>query len=117
MIAAIAPNMSAISWVTAAHIASDSTPRATRVAIRLSAACSAATRSSACRASAFATAVATSSVNWPRRATDRSGIGSGSVEIAMITPHNRPSTLIGVPMADRNPALRAVRAISPSRLL
>jgi hypothetical protein len=56
-------------------------------------------------------------VNWPRRASDRSGIGSESVEIAMITPHNWPSTLIGAPIAERKPAPCAACAISPDKAL
>ena len=69
------------------------------------------------RAVAFDTAVATSSVNWLSRISERSGIGSGSVEIAMIVPQVRPSTMIGAPIADRNPAARATSAIVPGNAL
>ena len=66
---------------------------------------------------AFDTAVATSSVNWRSRISECSGIGSGIVEIAMIAPQVAPSTMIGAPIADRNPAPRATSAIVPSSAL
>ena len=53
------------------------------------------------RLSAFAIAVATSSVNEASRASVSAGSGSSAVEAAVMTPHRRPSTTIGLPTADR----------------
>jgi hypothetical protein len=50
---------------------------------------------SAARLSAFAIAVATSSVNEARRASVSAGSGCSRVMPAAIIPHSRPSTMIG----------------------
>ena len=49
----------------------------------------------------LAIAVATSSVNEERRASVSEGSGSSAVEAAVTTPQSRPSTMIGVPTAER----------------
>ena len=54
---------------------------------------------SSARLSAFAIAVATSSVNSARRDSIPAGIGSDFVDPAAITPQRRPSTMIGAPAA------------------
>jgi hypothetical protein len=77
---------------------------------------------SSARAVAFDTAVATSSVNCLSLISERSGIGSGCVEIAMIVPQVRPSTMIGAPTADRisvdispkRPPISSCTAIAPA---
>jgi hypothetical protein len=53
------------------------------------------------------------SVICASRASDRSGIGSGPVEMAKIAPHVPPSTMIGAPIAERKPASRATVATVP----
>ena len=65
------------------------------------------------RAVAFETAVATSSVNWLSRTSERSGIGSGRLENAMIPPQVAPSTTIGTAIAERQPASRVCSAVPP----
>jgi hypothetical protein len=76
----VAADAAATSCVTAEKTSAGATPCATSVATRRSAACSAATRSSACRVretasrdSAFAMAVATSWENLSRRSSVSSG--------------------------------------------
>jgi hypothetical protein len=54
----------------------------------------------------LAIAVAISSVNWPIRGSVSGGSGASRVS-ASIAPHNRPSTMIGVPTAARIPSCRA----------
>src|SRR6266540_2874535 len=92
------------SSMTSAKISSGCSPSATSVAMRRNVACSAATRSSACRASAFATAVATRSVNWPSRASDRSGIDEfqpkrRAMSAASPEASSYPSTRAGLPVS------------------
>jgi hypothetical protein len=65
--------------------------------------------SSAC-AWAFAIAVATSSVKSARRASVSAGSGSGRAELTPISPHSRPSTVIGHPTVERTPSWRATSA-------
>jgi hypothetical protein len=65
----------ATSSVTAANTSSGGAPRATSVATRRNAACSRASRASPARLSAFAIAIAASSVNEARRASVSSGSG------------------------------------------
>ena len=74
--------------------------------------------SSAC-ACAFAIAVATSAVNFASRFSVSGGNGSGRVEAATITPHSRPSMLIGAPTADRmaRPGSSAAAALEGSAWL
>ena len=39
--------------------------------------------------------------------------GSSRVDATLMTPHSRPSTLIGTPTAERNPEPRSASAASP----
>jgi hypothetical protein len=84
------------------------------VATRRSEACSSATRCSSWRASALATAVATSSVNLAIWASVSSGNGSSRLVEAATTPHSRPPTTIGQPTEARIPSARASVAIAPA---
>ena len=68
--------------------------------------------SSAC-VSAFATAVATSSVKSAIRDSVFGGNGSSRRVDAAITPHTRPPTTIGQPTDERIPSACASRAIGP----
>jgi hypothetical protein len=101
------------SRATAPNSSLDGTSWATSVATRRSAACSSANRASPARLSAFATAVASSSVNWTRRASVSDVKGSDCSEPAAITPQTRPSTMIGVPTAERTPPSRTATSIAP----
>ena len=101
------------SFATAANTSSGGAPCATSVATRRSAACSSASRASPARVSAFATAVATRSVNWASRGSVSAGIGSSRLQPAAITPQRRPSTVIGVPIAERTPVSRVGVPIGP----
>ena len=66
------------------------------------------------RLSAFAIAVAKSSVNCARRVSVSAGSrGSNRIEPTVITPHRRPSTTIGVPTVERKPLLRAAIPTGP----
>ena len=91
----------------------DGAARATSVATRRSAACSAAKPRSSTRAWAFAIAVAASSVNPASRASVSVGSGCSRVDTRTITPHRRPSTLTGAPTAARTPNSRATSAAAP----
>ncbi len=88
------------SSATAANTDIDGAPAATSSAIRRNAACSSASSRSAARESAFAIAVAISSVNFSSRAAASSG--SGAVEFTVIAPHSRPLTTIGLPTRASN---------------
>ncbi len=101
------------SSVTAANTSWEGTPRATKVATRRNAACSSATWASSARLSAFAIAVASSSVNEARRASTSGGSTCPSSEPMTVTPHRRPSTTIGVPIDERMPRSRAASADRP----
>jgi hypothetical protein len=61
---------------------------------------------SSARPAAFAIAVATSSVNEARRSSVSGGNGRSPRELAAITPHTRPWTMIGVPADDWKPLSR-----------
>ncbi len=65
--------------------------------------------------SALAIAVATSSVNSPSRDSVPTGIGSGDVDDATITPHSRPSTRIGHPALERTPMARSCSTRAPEQ--
>jgi len=98
MPAASAPSSRRTSSATAEKISAGWTPRATSVATRRSAACSSARRasssrlvSSAARFCAFATAVATRSVNSLIRCSVSGGSGACPEPTAII-PHSRPLT-------------------------
>ena len=108
-----APVTVATSSATAANTTSGETPSATSVATRRRAACSSAIRRSSERASAFAIAVATSSVNLPICDSVSGGKGSSLFFEAAITPHSRPATTIGQPTDERMPSSRASLAIAP----
>ena len=110
------PNSPATSAATAVNTSPGGTASATSIATRLSAACSAATCFSALRASAFAMAMATSSVNAPIRSSIPAGSGPGPEEPTDITPQSRPSTTTGVPTAARTPMARARLAAGPPAL-
>jgi hypothetical protein len=88
--------------VTAAKTSLCGVPRATRVATLRSAACSFASRRRSPRPSAFATAIATISVNAAIWVSVFGGNG-GPVDEAAITPHSRPDTMIGAPTDERIP--------------
>ena len=98
------------SSATTANTASGDTPPATSVATRRSAACSSAWLRSSTRACALAIAVPTSSVNPASRASVPAGSCSSQVDIALMSPHSRPSTLIGAPTDERMPRSRATSA-------
>jgi len=91
------------SAVMAANTSSGGTARATSVATRRSAACSPANPRSSPRACALATAVATSSVNPASCASVSAGSSSSWVNATTMTPHSRPSMLIGTPTDERSP--------------
>ena len=91
------PTSSATAWKTAAGGAASATSSATR----RSAACSSATARSSSRAWVFAIAVATRSVKSASRYSIPLGSPSGCSDPTVITPHSRPSTLIGAPAAER----------------
>jgi hypothetical protein len=86
------------------------------VATRRSPACSCASRDRAARLSAFATAVATSSVKEASRVSLSSGSGCSRVDPPTIAPHRFPSTMIGVPTTERMPASRTAAPIAPEAL-
>jgi hypothetical protein len=66
------------------------------------------------RLAVFEKAVAMSAVNSARRSSMRSGNGSPSHPQVAITPHTRPSTMIGAPAPERMPFVRAASAIAPA---
>ena len=103
----------ATSAVTASNTSSGGAARATSVATRRSAACSSAWLRSSMRACALAIAVATSSVKAASRSSVFAGIGRSCPDATAMTPHNRPSTLIGTPTAERSRQLRAASATIP----
>src|ERR1700756_2914676 len=82
-----------ISSTTAPNTSAGGAPRATTVATRRNAACSSASRASPARLSAFAIAVASSSVNCARRASVSAGSGWSPDEAAPNNPH-RPAGLV-----------------------
>ncbi len=98
------------------NTSSGAAPRATSVATRRSAACSSASRARAARLSVFAIAVATSSVKEARRVSVSGGSGCSRVEPAKIIPHRRPSTMTGVPTAERMPVSRTTALSGPEEL-
>ena len=65
------------------------------------------------RASAFAIAVATSSVNASIRRSASVVRGSGRVRAAITAPHSRPSTTIGLPLPVCTPARAKALATEP----
>jgi hypothetical protein len=86
------------SLATAANTSSGATPRAASVATRRNAACSSASRVRAARLSAFAIAVAKSSVKEARRDSLSADNGcSVDREPTIMTPQGRPWTMIGDP--------------------
>ena len=101
------------SSVTAANTSSGGAARATSVATRRSAACSSAKPRSSTRACALAIEVATSSVNPASRASVSDGSGCSCPDATAMTPHSRPSTLIGTPTAERSLQPRAASATGP----
>ena len=64
----------------------------------------------------LAIAVAISSVNWPRRDSVSNGNGSSPVVPVIMAPQSRPSTMMGVPTAQRRPIGRMASAIGPLAL-
>jgi hypothetical protein len=102
------------SAVTAANTLSGGAARATTVATRRSAACSSAWPRSSTRAWTLAIAVATSSVKPASRASVSAGSGSSRRDPTTITPHSRPSTLIGAPTPERRPAPSADAGAGPA---
>ena len=108
-----APSSCSTSAATASRTSLGETPRATNVATRRKAACSSAIRASSLRLSAFATAVATSSVNSTMRLSVSSGRGRSVLELTAKTPHSRPSTVIGAPTEERHPISRPAAAATP----
>jgi len=116
MAAASTGTSRAYSSVTAANTCSGAAPRATSVATRRSAACSCASRARASRLSVFAIAVATSSVNETKRASVSAGNGCSRCEATGIRPQSRPSTMTGVPTAERRPASRMPAPSTPEEL-
>jgi hypothetical protein len=87
--------------------------------IRLRASSAAATTrardaASAARLSAFAIATANSSVKLAKRTTLSAGSDCSRVEPAAITPHSRPSTMIGAPTPECTPASRTATSSAPS---
>ena len=71
---------------------------------------------SSARLSAFAIAVATSSVNSDMRPSTPSGRGRSRAHSVIITPQRRPPTKIGVPSVECIEAGRPVDMISSVRL-
>ena len=69
--------------------------------------------SSSARLSALAIEVASSSVNLARRASVSVGSGCSPEEATPITPHRRPSTMIGVPTDERTPVSLAATLSDP----
>ena len=61
----------------------------------------------------FEMAVTTSSVNSPMRASVSIGRGSAVSDAAIIAPHSRPSTMIGVATAERMPSSRVRSPMGP----
>ncbi len=109
------------SSATAAKSSVGGVTRATSVATRRSAACSSAARSlsareasSSPRVCALAIAVATSSVKPASRASVSGGGGSSPVDATPMTPHGRPSTVIGAATAEPMPCSRATAYMSPA---
>ena len=68
---------------------------------------------SCARCSSFAIAVATRSVNEARRASVSGASARSLVELAIMTPHRRSWTMIGVPTPERTPAGRMTAIASP----
>ena len=103
--AACALNRRATSSLTAEKISTGGTPCAASVATRRSAACSSTSRVRAACDSAFAIAVATSSVKEARRASVSAGSGCSSWPLNATTmqPHSRLSALTGTPTEERSP--------------
>ena len=91
------------SSATVANIAVGGAPRATSAATRRSAACSSATRRSSARDSAFAIAVATSSVKAGIRSSAARGSGSGPARAAITTRHSPPLDDDRAPAAGLHP--------------
>ncbi|HEX3360445.1 MAG TPA: hypothetical protein VHS74_05570, partial [Solirubrobacterales bacterium] len=91
-----APSSRPDSSATAAKTSLGGAPRATITATRRSAACSPANLRNSVRAWALAIAVAARSVNPASRASVSAGSGS-LVDATIMTPHRRPSTLMGAP--------------------
>ena len=58
-------------------------------------------------------AVATSSVKSWRRVSISAGNGFAAFEVAIITPHGRPSTQIGTAIEERMPISRTLAAMTP----
>ena len=99
---------------TASKTSVEGASRATSVATCLRAACSSASSVSSSRLSAFAIAVAISSVNAARRASVWGGSGSSLCCRPTATmPHTLPSTTIGAPTADRTSETLDASAIGP----
>src|ERR671914_1878 len=92
-------NTCATSRATAEKTGSGGWFEATSIATRRSAACSSARRSTAMRDSAFAIAVATSSVKSLSRASVSAGSGSRRGQRSTIAPPRCPSTTIGLATA------------------
>jgi NAD(P)-dependent dehydrogenase (short-subunit alcohol dehydrogenase family) len=70
-------------------------------------------KSKGLEAAAFATAVATSSVNDVRRASVSAASGCSWLEPTANMPHRRPSTRTGVPTAERRPVSRTAAPSGP----
>jgi DNA-directed RNA polymerase specialized sigma24 family protein len=71
---------------------------------------------SSARLSAFAIAIATSSVKDARRASESRGRVRPVLEPAPIIPQSRPSTMIGLATAERMPVSWAVTLSGPEAL-
>ena len=95
------------SSATAPNTSSGGVPLATSVATRRSAACSSASARNSSRAWALPIAVETSSVNPASWCSIPAGSPSSRTDATVITPHSRPSTLIGAPADERAPDPRA----------
>jgi hypothetical protein len=113
MIATSGESTRPTSAVTVANTSSGAVARATRVAIRRSAACSSAKPRSSTRVCALAIAVPTSWVKPASRPSVSAGSDSAPVDATVITPHIRPSMLIGAPTAERSPQPRPFTAGGP----
>lgn len=81
--------------------------------MRRSAACSSASLASPARLSAFAIAIATSAVKELRRASVSTGSGLARVVATPMTPHRRPSTMIGTATPDPRPTSLTRSRCSP----
>jgi hypothetical protein len=101
------------SSTTAANSSSGEVPCAASVATRRNAACSLASRPRPARLSAFAIAVANSSVNAAILDSVSAGSGRSCLVEAFITPHRRWSTTIGAPTDERMPSSRLSAAVGP----